>query len=130
MVLAQETANTCTVEHLVNACATAPAGKTPGQVPSKARAGHAGTGDAEALTSLCDGDRICQKAPSSVIDFLQQDAGQLAPFLRVCHDHCAKGRKIYMYALTKPHGSCRGSGGSDMHKQIRNQNRDIKRPAA
>ena len=30
MVLAQETAKTCTVCHLVNACATAPAGKTPG----------------------------------------------------------------------------------------------------
>ena len=29
-----------------------------------------------------------------------------------------------MYALTKPHGSCRGSSGSDMHKQIKNQNRD------
>ena len=28
-----------------------------------------------------------------------------------------RGRKIYMYALTKPHGSCRGSSGSDMHKQ-------------
>ena len=28
-----------------------------------------------------------------------------------------EGRKIYMYALTKPHGSCRGSSGSDMHKQ-------------
>ena len=41
-----------------------------------------------------------------------------------------EGRKIYMYALTKPHGSCRGSGGSDMHKQIRNQNRDIKHPTA
>ena len=39
-------------------------------------------------------------------------------------------RKIYMYALTKPHGSCRGSGGSDMHKQIKNQNRDIKHPTA
>ena len=23
-------------------------------------------------------------------DFLQHDAGQLAPFLRVCHDHCAE----------------------------------------
>ena len=42
-----------------------------------------------------------------------------------------KGRKeIYMYALTKPHGSCRGSSGSDMHKQIKNQNRDIKHPTA
>ena len=41
-----------------------------------------------------------------------------------------EGRKIYMYALTKPHGSCRGSGGSDMHKQIKNQNRDIKHPTA
>ena len=40
------------------------------------------------------------------------------------------GRKIYMYALAKPHGSCRGSSGSDMHKQIRNQNRDIKHPTA
>jgi hypothetical protein len=29
-----------------------------------------------------------------------------------------EGRKEdYMYALTKPHGSCRGSSGSDMHKQ-------------
>ena len=27
---------------------------------------------------------------TSVSDFLQQDAGQLAPFLRVCHDHCAE----------------------------------------
>ena len=36
----------------------------------------------------------------------------------------------YMYALTKPHGSCRGSSGSDMHKQIKNQNRDIKHPTA
>jgi hypothetical protein len=26
-----------------------------------------------------------------------------------------------MYALTKPHGSCRGSSGSDMHKQIWNR---------
>ena len=41
-----------------------------------------------------------------------------------------KGRKIYMYALTKPHGSCRGSNGSDMHKQSKNQNRDIKHPTA
>ena len=41
-----------------------------------------------------------------------------------------EGRKIYMYALTKPHGSCRGSGGSDMHKQNKNQNRDIKHPTA
>ena len=41
-----------------------------------------------------------------------------------------EGRKIYMYALTKPHGSCRGSSGSDMHKQIKNQNRDIKHPTA
>ena len=42
------------------------------------------------------------------------------------------GRKeIYMYALTKPHGPCRGSSGSDMHKQIKqNQNRDIKHPTA
>ena len=32
-----------------------------------------------------------------------------------------------MYALTKPHGPCRGSSGSDIHKQIKqNQNRDIK----
>ena len=23
-----------------------------------------------------------------------------------------------MYALTKPHGPCRGSSGSDMHKQV------------
>ena len=42
----------------------------------------------------------------------------------------AEGRKIYMYALTKPHGSCRGSGGSDMHKQNKTQNRDIKHPTA
>ena len=35
-----------------------------------------------------------------------------------------------MFALTKPHGSCRGSGGSDMHKQIKNQNKDIKHPTA
>ena len=42
VVLAQETAKQCTVELLVNACATAPAGKTPGKVPSKARAGHTG----------------------------------------------------------------------------------------
>ena len=27
---------------------------------------------------------------TSVSDFLQQYAGQLAPFLRVCHDHCAE----------------------------------------
>ena len=40
--------------------------------------------------------------------------------------HKKEGRKIYMYALTKPHGSCRGSGGSDMHKQIKHQNRDKK----
>ena len=43
------------------------------------------------------------------------------------------GRKEdYMYALAKPHGPCRGSGGSDMHKQIKNQNqnRNIKHPAA
>ena len=32
------------------------------------------------------------------------------------------GRKeIYMYALTKPHGPCRGSSGSDMHKQIKHK---------
>ena len=31
-----------------------------------------------------------------------------------------------MYALAKPHGSCRGSSGSDMHKTNQNQNRDIK----
>ena len=43
-------------------------------------------------------------------------------------NHHHLGRKIYMYALTKPHGSCRGSGGSDMHKQIKKQNRDIKHP--
>ena len=41
-----------------------------------------------------------------------------------------EGRKIYMYALTKPYGSCRGSGGSDMHKQNKNQNREIKHPTA
>ena len=74
MVLAQETAKTCRVEHLVNACATAPAGKTPGKVPSKARAGHTGTGDAEALTSLCDGDRICPKAPCMLVKQLYQNA--------------------------------------------------------
>ena len=27
---------------------------------------------------------------TTVADFLQQDAGQLAAFLRVCHDHCAE----------------------------------------
>ena len=27
---------------------------------------------------------------ASVADFMQQDAGQLAAFLRVCHDHCAE----------------------------------------
>src|SRR6476646_7988395 len=27
---------------------------------------------------------------TTVANFLQQDAGQLAPFLRVCHDHCAE----------------------------------------
>ena len=27
---------------------------------------------------------------TSVSGFLQQDAGQLAPFLRFCHDHCAE----------------------------------------
>jgi hypothetical protein len=42
VVPAQETAKTCTAELLVNACATGPAGKTPGKVPSKARAGHRG----------------------------------------------------------------------------------------
>ena len=43
----------------------------------------------------------------------------------------AIGRKEdYMYALAKPHGPCRGSSGSDMHKQIKNQNRDIKHPTA
>ena len=26
----------------------------------------------------------------TVADFMQQDAGQLAAFLRVCHDHCAE----------------------------------------
>ena len=42
-----------------------------------------------------------------------------------------EGRKEdYMYALAKPHGPCRGSSGSDMHKQIKNQNRDIKHPTA
>jgi hypothetical protein len=43
-----------------------------------------------------------------------------------------EGRKeYYMCALTKPHGLCRGSSGSDMHKQIKqNQNRDTKHPAA
>jgi hypothetical protein len=43
-----------------------------------------------------------------------------------------EGRKeIYMYALTKPHGPCRGSSGSDIYKQIKqNQNRDIKHPTA
>ena len=47
-----------------------------------------------------------------------------------CDNYQMAGRKIYMYALTKPHGSCRGSGGSDMHKQIKNQNKDIKHPTA
>jgi hypothetical protein len=28
-------------------------------------------------------------------------------------------KEDYMYAPTKPHGSCRGSSGSDMHKQIK-----------
>ena len=27
---------------------------------------------------------------TTVADFMQQDAGQLAAFLRVCHDHCAE----------------------------------------
>ena len=27
---------------------------------------------------------------TTVSDFMQQDAGQLAAFLRVCHDHCAE----------------------------------------
>ena len=32
------------------------------------------------------------------------------------------GRKEdYMYALAKPHGPCRGSSGSDMHKQIKTE---------
>ena len=62
------------IERLVNACATAPAGKTPGKVPSKARAGHTGTGDAEALTSLCDGDRICPKAPCMLVKQPYQNA--------------------------------------------------------
>ena len=26
----------------------------------------------------------------------------------------------YMYALAQPHGSCRGSSGSDMHNHIKN----------
>ena len=47
-----------------------------------------------------------------------------------CGGKGRKGRKIYMYALTKPHGSCRGSSGSDMHKQIKNQNTTIKHPTA
>ena len=39
------------------------------------------------------------------------------------------GRKEgYMYALAKPHGSCRGSSGSDMHKTNQNHDRDIKHP--
>jgi hypothetical protein len=29
-----------------------------------------------------------------------------------------EGKEYYMHALTKPHGSCRGSSGSDMHKKI------------
>ena len=58
--------------------------------------------------------RICQRCQSGEVN----------------DEHHMEGRKIYMYPLTKPHGSCRGSGGSDMHKQIRNQNRDIKHPTA
>ena len=35
---------------------------------------------------------------------------------------CVEGRKEdYMYALAKPHGPCRGSSGSDMHKQIKTE---------
>jgi hypothetical protein len=34
-------------------------------------------------------------------------------------------KEDYIYALAKPHGLCSGSSGSDMHKQIKNQNRDI-----
>ena len=42
----------------------------------------------------------------------------------------ARWKEDYLYALAKPHGSCRGSSGSNMHKQIKNQNRDIKHRTA
>jgi hypothetical protein len=55
----------------VKTCATAPAGKTPGKLPSKARAGHAGTGSAEALKPMLDGDRnTIYKAPCMLVKHL------------------------------------------------------------
>ena len=39
---------------------------------------------------------------TSVSDFLQQDAGQLAPFLRVCHDQCRAGGVRFQPGLSGP----------------------------
>ena len=88
----------------------------------------AGTSGSGAAPPFADGSELNSPFTAGAV---QQAIGALRGGKATVGLLKLEGRKeAYMYALAKPHGPCRGSSGSDMHKQIKNQNRDIKHPTA